>query len=222
MAYFAILYHDVTVAVREAIRQERFEDSSRMEKLDVIFANHYFDAYQGYLHNQNIPKSWALAFQSSNTFSPSILQHILAGMNAHINYDLSQAVLSCAPEAIIPLKNDFMTVNTILSEQVDAVQDKLARIWPFMGLLDLIAGKSDEAIIDFSMQKAREKAWENATILFETANEEKEAFRREMDLTGKHYGEKVIDPPWLVRGVTFLIRLSEGFDVQKKIDRLYS
>ena len=221
MAYFTILYHDVTVAVREAIVAKRFEDNARMEKLDVIFANHYFDAYEGYQHNQEISHSWQLAFESSHLFAPTILQHILLGMNAHINFDLSQAVIDTAPTEIETLEHDFMLVNTILSEQVDAVQDKLANIWPSMRLLDWIAGKTDEAIIDFSMQKAREAAWENATTLFKMREEERKAYRLKMDRKGVYYGEKVINPPYIVRGVTFFIRVFEGFNVQKKIERLY-
>ncbi len=220
-AYFTILYHNVTVAVRDAIVAKRFEDNARMEKLDVIFANLYFDAYQGYLNNRPITGCWQFAFESTTMFRPTILQHILAGMNAHINYDLSQAVIECANEEIIPLKNDFMLVNTILSEQVDAVQDTLANIWPIMKLLDWIAGRTDEAVIDFSMYKAREAAWENACKLFEMSDDEKHHYRQEMDEKGKYYGDKVINPPYLVRGVTFFIRVFEGFDIQKKIGKLY-
>jgi hypothetical protein len=43
--YFAALYHKVTASVKEGIVNGRFEDGSRMERLDVIFANRYLDAY---------------------------------------------------------------------------------------------------------------------------------------------------------------------------------
>lgn len=221
MAYFTILYHDVTVAVRDAIVDERFEDNPRMERLDVIFANHYFDAYQGYLNNSPIPHCWQFAFESTHLFRPTILQHILAGMNAHINFDLAKAVVDCSPAEIAPLKNDFMKVNTILSEQVDAVQDKLANIWPLMRLLDWVAGRTDEAVIDFSMYKAREAAWDNASELVSFSKDEKRSHRQKMDEKGRYYGDKVINPPFLVRGVTFLIRVFEGYNVKKKIERLF-
>ncbi len=222
MAYFTILYHDVTVAVRDAIIEKRFEDNARMEKLDVIFANLYFDAYQGYLNNKPITPCWQFSFESSTMFRPTILQHILAGMNAHINYDLAQAVVASAPDEITSLKNDFMKVNTILSEQVDAVQDKLAKIWPVMKLLDAIAGRTDEAVIDFSMFKAREAAWENACLLFEMSEEKRVVHRQKMDEIGIYYADKVINPPYIVRGITFLIRLFEGYNIQKKIKQLYN
>jgi len=221
MAYFAILYHDVTVAVREAIKEGRFDDNPRMQRLDVIFANHYFIAYEAYNNDKKSSKSWTLAFESTKLFRPTILQHILAGMNAHINFDLSQAVLDTAEDDLTSLKNDFMLVNTILSEQVDAVQDKLAKIWPSMRLLDWIAGKSDEAVIDFSMFKAREAAWENAVKLFERSDDEREVYRLEMDEKGAYYGKKVINPPLFIRAITFFIRIFEGYNVQKKIAKLY-
>ncbi len=45
IGYFAALYRRMTVAVRTGIAQKHFEDSNRMEQLDVIFANHYLQAY---------------------------------------------------------------------------------------------------------------------------------------------------------------------------------
>lgn len=221
MAYFAILYHDVTVAVRDAILEQRFEDNPRMEKLDVIFANHYFDAYKAYHEDTYVSQCWKLAFESTTHFQPTILQHILAGMNAHINFDLSQAVIDTADDDTTSLKNDFLLVNTILSEQVDAIQDKLAKIWPIMRLLDWIAGKTDEAVIDFSMVKAREAAWKHAEVLFELSEEKRSEYRLSMDNKGAYYGNKVINPPLLVKGLTFFIRIGEGWDVQKKIAKLY-
>jgi hypothetical protein len=221
MTYFTILYHDVTVAIRNAIQEQRFEDNPRMEKLDVIFANHYFDAYKAYKEGQQTSQCWQLAFESTTRLKPTVLQHILAGMNAHINFDLSQAVIDTDKYDITSLKHDFMLVNTILSEQVNAIEDKLAEIWPVMRLLDWIAGKTDEALIDFSMLKAREAAWKNAEILFKLNEVERKAYRLSMDKKGEYYGNKVINPPLLVRGITFLIRIGEGWDVQKKIAKLY-
>jgi len=43
--YFAALYRKVTLRVKQGIVNNEFEDGSRMEQLDVIFASRYIDAY---------------------------------------------------------------------------------------------------------------------------------------------------------------------------------
>src|SRR5512143_2170317 len=48
LGYFAMLYRDVTVRVRDGIAAGRFEDGPRMEQLDVVFANRYLDALHAY------------------------------------------------------------------------------------------------------------------------------------------------------------------------------
>ncbi len=42
--YFAALYRQVTVAVRDAITAGRFDDGQRMSRFDALFGNRYFDA----------------------------------------------------------------------------------------------------------------------------------------------------------------------------------
>lgn len=53
MGYFAILYHKVTIKVKEGIENDYFEDGKRMEHLDIVFAQRYIDAY--YSRKNNIP-----------------------------------------------------------------------------------------------------------------------------------------------------------------------
>lgn len=51
--YFAALYKRMTIAVRDNISNNQFEDGARMEKLDVVFALRYLDAYDAYFAHQN-------------------------------------------------------------------------------------------------------------------------------------------------------------------------
>ena len=48
LGYFASLYNRVTITVRDGVKTGRFEDNARMERLDVLFANRYLDAYDAY------------------------------------------------------------------------------------------------------------------------------------------------------------------------------
>src|SRR5688572_17762750 len=77
LGYFAVLYRDVTVNVRSAIRAGVFEDSRRMERLDVIFASRYVDAVERFWAGQTPTQSWLVAFRSALLTRPIILQHLL-------------------------------------------------------------------------------------------------------------------------------------------------
>ena len=46
LGYFAALYRKVTIKVKDGIRDGYFEDAERMERLDVIFANRYLEAFE--------------------------------------------------------------------------------------------------------------------------------------------------------------------------------
>lgn len=51
--YFAALYRKVTCNVRDGIASGYFDDGERMERLDVIFANRYLEAFEAYYSGQS-------------------------------------------------------------------------------------------------------------------------------------------------------------------------
>ena len=82
-----------------------------MEKLDVIFANRYIKAYYQYQTQQPTSKSWEAAFVEADNYWIIVLQHLLLGMNAHINLDLGIAAAQISPkDEIHSLQNDFNTI----------------------------------------------------------------------------------------------------------------
>lgn len=166
LGYFALLYREVTVAVKEGIKDGFFEDGKRMEQLDVIFANRYLSAYHQYQTGSTTTQSWKVAFEATQREDFLILQHLLLGMNAHINLDLGIAAATIAPgEKIIALEEDFYRINEILFSMIDTMQDRLSRISPAFGLIDTLVGVQDEKLASFSLGKARDHAWNLANLL---------------------------------------------------------
>ena len=101
------------------------------------------DAYNGYINNTPISKSWAFAFQNRNE-PLTILQHIMLGINTHINLDLGLAVSAeMHGKDILEIENDFTKVNSILASIVNEMQDRLSRVSSMLFLLDL-AGKNTD------------------------------------------------------------------------------
>jgi hypothetical protein len=165
LGIFAYVYRRTTAQIRQAITDKQFENNERMEKMDVNFAGKYLDAYQKFNHNVDCPESWSVPFQARNE-KLTIIQHLLMGMNAHINLDLGVAASETAPgETIHELENDFMKVNDILDSLTEEMEKRIGRVSRWMFLLGWIGGKTDDAIVNFSIRKARDEAWEFACKL---------------------------------------------------------
>jgi hypothetical protein len=163
LGYFAVLYRMVTIRVRDGILAGEFEDNARMERLDVLFANRYLDAYQCLESKKKTTQSWSLAFEKAKKNDGLILQHLLLGINAHINLDLGIAASeTVGSNSLEPLKGDFNGINAILSEMVDDVQNRIGKVSPLFRLLDPLTGAMDEKLVNFSIGIARDGAWEFA------------------------------------------------------------
>jgi hypothetical protein len=114
--YFAALYRRVTAEVKAGIARAGFEDGARMEQLDVAFANRYLDAWTHKEQGVRITESWEVAFDCSRDYWPVVLQHLLLGMNAHINLDLGIAA------AMVGLRSVFLVLP-------DGVGTKIASLY---------------------------------------------------------------------------------------------
>ncbi|MFT3855084.1 MAG: DUF5995 family protein [Ilumatobacteraceae bacterium] len=164
--YFAAMYLAVTRTVRRRASEGRFQDAARMERFVTGFATRYLDAEAAWRGGRPCTESWQAAFDASRRWRPIILQHLLLGMNAHINLDLGIAAADLAPgTGIEAVRADFDAVNGVLAELVDGCQGALGQVSPWFGLVDRIGGRKDEALIRFSLVVARRQAWSAALRL---------------------------------------------------------
>lgn len=160
LGYFAALYRKVTITIKQRIDAgDFFEDNARMERLDVIFANRYLQAYDQ-IQAGAPTRCWGFAFQETRQWWPIALQHLLLGMNAHINLDLGiAAVQTVGAGDLAPLQGDFIRINDLLAGLVGDVKAELAGVWPPLRWLNHGLGSVETSIINFSMTKARDAAW---------------------------------------------------------------
>lgn len=196
-----------------------FEDNARMETFDVTFANYYLDAYNGYSNQQPISKSWQFAFDTKNE-TLTILQHIMLGINTHINLDLGLAASTAMNGLeISAIEKDFNTVNNILGNIVNEMQDRLSRVSPLLFLLDLAGKNTDEEIINFSLKKARELSWYNANLLWGLGTGHQDTAIQQMDLTVLKLGEFIKNPKSKI--VTYALQFLGKFE-EKNVGRVIS
>ncbi len=221
LGYFASLYRKVTIKVKEGIAEDFFDDGERMERLDVIFANRYLAAVEAYRNNAQPTNCWIYSFQVSKQRWPIVLQHLLLGMNAHINLDLGIAAARTVPSTALPsLHNDFNRINEILTGLVGDVQNDLAQIWTILRLMNRYLGSVETAIINFSMEKARDNAWSVAERLSSLTESEQKDEIAKLDAEVTAFARVIRHPGIIGSGVSKLSRLGERGSVPKKIDIL--
>jgi hypothetical protein len=169
--YFAAMYRATTERVRQGVVSGAFTDGPRMVRMDVRFASFYIDAWKQHEARQATgqgprpSKPWRLAFGSARLEDPLIVQHMLLGMNAHINLDLPQAAVAIAGDDLPSFKADFMQINLILQGLLGEVQEVIDDHSPYMRRLDWWGGNKDEAFFSWSVNRARDAAWANTRLL---------------------------------------------------------
>jgi Family of unknown function (DUF5995) len=218
IGYFAGLYRRVTSSVKEGIDQGKFQNGPLMEQLDVTFANRYLQAYEQHRSGQSPTRSWQLAFQVSAKWYPLVVQQLLIGINAHINLDLGIAAAAIAPGNQLPgLKTDFDQINAVLASLVGTVEKEIAQVSPLIGLLETFGLKTETAIINFSIDVARDAAWSHATKLAVTPPDQLPAAINQIDVETQEFGRDVVMSPFLRLS---LIRIFETNNIRRVIDVL--
>lgn len=171
IGYFAALYERVTTNVRRAlVAGNVFQDNPRMERLDVVFANRFLAAWDAHASGGMPSQSWRVAFGLLDDPGPLVVQHLLVGMNAHINLDLGIAAATVAPspQALESLWPDFKMINQVLSRLVIVVEDELGEISPRLKRIEDFAPALEDKIFDFGIDVARDFAWALAKELAAT------------------------------------------------------
>ncbi|SEL83759.1 hypothetical protein SAMN04487910_3422 [Aquimarina amphilecti] len=223
LGYFAALYRRVTIKVKEGIENDFFDNGPRMAKLDVVFASRYLEAYFSYKDDEIITISWQIAFDLSTDYWPIVLQHLLIGMNAHINLDLGIAAAEVSQGTNIEnLKGDFDKINEILSSLVIEVQNDLASIWPTLKKILSLTSEFDDFLVDFSMELARDGAWEFARKINSAPDDELVQLIEERDLKVASKASIITDPGLIANIILGVIRIGERGSVGNKIKDLIS
>jgi hypothetical protein len=150
-----------------------------------------------------------------------ILQHLLLGMNAHINFDLPIATVASANGAgLSSLQGDFDIINDILAAMLDEVQDAVNDFSPLLDLLDRVGGRTDEELCTFSIVTARDEAWHEAVRLSAENDDRRTRSILSLDRRVAILGERIILPGGPCGLAIDLIARTERSDVRAITDAL--
>ena len=221
MGYFPVVYYHMTKSVERGIAEGLFEDGARMEKLDVVFARRYVEAFDNWQEGKPTTGSWAIAFEAAEQKKLTVLQHILLGINAHIHLDLGIAAAQIQPgDSIQLLKTDFEQINTVIESLVDPVQDRLSEVFPLFGLIDWILRKRDERFANQIISLGRLGAWKVATTLAALDPGQQPEAIRQLDKGVEAVGSGIIKPGRWLSAALQTARFFELGTVEQKIEKL--
>jgi Family of unknown function (DUF5995) len=170
LACFNRMYLDVTQQVKTQVTDGFFADTAFLERLDVVFANIYFDAVNAVVEQPtNLPAAWAPLIQCRTDPGIYSIQFAFAGMNAHINHDLPIAVVqTCVDLGTAPddgsHHDDYQKVDALL----DAAETSIRQSFETAAVRD--ADQRAQAVVNlicnWSINTARDVAWDTALALW--------------------------------------------------------
>jgi hypothetical protein len=168
--YFHATYRRTTVAVAGELKRGRFADPGWVERWDVVFAGLYLDALEADLVGRGPPRPWAIAFGAPAGLPP--LRHVLLGMNAHINFDLPQALVAVIsdeqfgdPALLARREADHRAIDGVLASRVAAEGDELTRLSGPLRASDRLLRPLSRLATRRFLREARQKVWANAVTL---------------------------------------------------------
>jgi hypothetical protein len=170
--YFHATYLRTTKAVAEGIERGIFADRAWLARWDLAFAQLYLDALAADLAGGPVPAPWRVAFGTARE-RPDLppVRHVLLGMNAHINYDLPQALIAVIspaefddPAVLRAREADHRHVDEVLMARVAAEDVEMAALVP-RSRTDRLLGPANRAATRHILTESRAKVWANAAIL---------------------------------------------------------
>jgi hypothetical protein len=219
--HFHGAYLRSTQAVLEEAEAGRFEDPRWAERWGLAFAELYMNAFTTWETGGEPPGPWRVAFDASRDAQLPPVRHALLGINAHINYDLPQALLAVIDgdelrDAAIMERRaaDHAHVDSILVRRVSTEDRRIASVEDpgDRSIIDRLMSPFNRAGTRRFLKEGRRKVWRNTRILGEARRAGPEAYAADLQRLEALCEERVAD---LVESRFVIMRLARhGFGVE--------
>jgi hypothetical protein len=161
-------YRRTTLAVGKAVDLGVFEDPEWVEAWDVAFAELYLTALDTHLAGGTPSRPWRIAFEAPADLPA--LRQVLLGINAHVNYDLPQALLAVIsdddfadPAVLARRRLDHERIDGVLASRVAAEDAELSA--KGRTTLDRLLQPLNRLSSKRFLREARQKVWHNTVEL---------------------------------------------------------
>jgi Family of unknown function (DUF5995) len=214
--YFPALYSRVTERVGASIEDGTFEDGPRLDGFATRFASHYLTAAHDH---PGSPQCWQACWNVAADRRLLIVQHLLLGINAHVNYDLPRAVVEVADERgdLLSIRHDFDAVNDVLAATYADVVEDLGRVSRWVNSAARLGGGH---AFNFSLTLARARAWQAAEAMYTLSADGRRAYVEELDRLVSVLSFLITRPSPFLRPLISLARRLEERDASKVVTAL--
>lgn len=131
-----------------------FKDKKTLERLDVHFANAYFNALNKYRSGKVTSPAWEIFFDFCVKNKSSNIFYLWLGANAHINNDLPFSLKQIVSNEFY---HDYKRVQSIIDKSIEEILPNITR--------NKVKQKTYLLIIKFICRRWRTNAWVNYKIL---------------------------------------------------------
>ncbi len=175
--YFPAMYSCVTDRIGETIGQGGFEQGARMDTFACTFASYYTRPWHREVPR---PRCWQASWDVAGDRGLLIVQHLLLGINAHVNHDLPIAVVAVADACgdLASVRHDFDAVNDVLADTLGDVVGRLDRVSRWTNEAASLGGGQ---AFNFSLVRARREAWAAAERLYPLSADGRRLYLAELD-----------------------------------------
>ena len=211
--YFPALYSRVTDRIGASIVAGTFADGPGIDRFATGFASHYIVASNDHPRS---PRCWQASWAVAGDRRLLIVQHLLLGINAHVNYDLPRAVVEVADERgdLHSIRHDFDAVNDVLADTyIDVVKD-LDRVSRWVNAAARLGGGR---AFNFSLRLARAQAWQAAETMYALPADGRRIYAAELDRVVSVLAYLITKPSPVVRPLLSLARRLEEHDTTKVV-----
>ena len=186
-AVFLRAYFITTRNISRAIHQQEdydnpiFFEPDWIRRLSGKFASLYFASLATFNKDRQEERAWKLAHGMATDKGSSVVQDLLLGINAHINYDLPVALHQNFLEhddgpdfiSLAKRKFDHDQVNNILIRSFDDISDTIPREYGgSMKAVDLLTGDIYEKLTHLGLRHYRERVWWDSISLLSARSED--------------------------------------------------
>jgi Family of unknown function (DUF5995) len=201
LADFNRLYLTITTKVLDRLYAGSFTDPVFLSRLDVEFAERYFDALRLWSEaSPATPEVWAVLLRRTKGPDARPLPSAAAGVNAHINFDLPFALvttfahLESEPVDASEQHTDYLQINDIFAESIPGL--RRGYLDRFQLLIDTINGDIDDWYQGELVEYTRDVAWRNALRLWAIRHDADElaAHRSRLDCNAAALSRLLLSP----------------------------
>lgn len=218
--HFHGAYVRSTKAVMADADAGHFVDGAWAHRWGIAFAQLYMDAFDAWERGDDPSGPWQVAFEATRDPDIPPLRHALLGINAHINYDLPQALLAVItdeefddPEVLAVRAKDHAHVDSILVRRIPEEDKRMAEVEEpgDRTVIDRLLQPFNRAGTKKLLKDGRARVWGNTRLLSAARELGPDAYAKQLAILETLCRDRVTD---LVKPRYPLISLARhGFGV---------